>query len=302
MQSLIESLGNPATTRACELSNEISLLKIDLEEEKFRNRYLEREVSRLQQEIEIINSYRNGSVITADNTDFISMPPTRSFDEITEKRVEDCQQLPLIHPVGNEGKQDHNVLNTNDQICIQQSKPSDKTAKDPDSSDLINIQLLEYGGKHKTNIVTHSIENNILTDSIKTQLLQYREKHKISFKPTNKRRRKQWNGFLRGYNESSNQVQTDNTNRRRPKNFTSRLRVNQGKKWYNCSHPNELNNYGLPTLYDSSQKPDVNSTSGNFERRYHVVPAVPYFYHGFRAKPPPNWIEYLKLVHHITMS
>ena len=83
MQSLIDSRGNPATSKTSELSNEISPLKIDLEEEKFRNRYLEREVNRFQQEIEIINSYRNGSVITADNTDFISTPPTRSFDEIT---------------------------------------------------------------------------------------------------------------------------------------------------------------------------------------------------------------------------
>ena len=62
MQSLIDSRGNPATSKACELSNEISLLKINLEE-KFRNWFLERGVNRLQQEIAIINSYRNGSVI-----------------------------------------------------------------------------------------------------------------------------------------------------------------------------------------------------------------------------------------------
>ena len=163
-------------------------------------------------------------------------------------------------------------------------------------------QLLEYRGKRKTNIVTHSIGNDILTDSIKTQLLQYREKHKINFKQINKRRRKEWNGYLRGYNESSNQVQTDNINRRKPKTLTSRLRVNRGKKWYNCNHSNELNNFGFSTLYNSSQIPDVNSTSGNFERQYHVVPAVPYFHHWFRAKRPPNWAEYLKLVHHITTS
>ena len=132
------------------------------------------------------------------------MPHTRNFDEITEKCVEDCRQLPLINLVGNEGKRDHNVLNTSDQISIQQSKPSDKTTKDPDSTDLINLQLLEYRGMHKTNIATHSIENDIITDSIKRQLLQYREKHKINFKQINKRRRKQWNGYSRDYNESSN--------------------------------------------------------------------------------------------------
>ena len=57
MQALMNSQCNTTTLGVCELRNEITLLKIDLEEEKSRNMYLECEVKRLQQEIEIINSY-----------------------------------------------------------------------------------------------------------------------------------------------------------------------------------------------------------------------------------------------------
>ena len=76
MQSLMNSRGNATTTNTRESHSEIVLLKIDLEEEKLRNTCLEREVRRLQQEIEIINSYRNGPVSTNDNTELINMPPT----------------------------------------------------------------------------------------------------------------------------------------------------------------------------------------------------------------------------------
>ena len=56
MQSLMNSQGNARTPSARELHSEIVLLKIDLEEEKLRNTCLEREVRRLQQEIERINT------------------------------------------------------------------------------------------------------------------------------------------------------------------------------------------------------------------------------------------------------
>ena len=64
MQALMNSQCNTTTLGVCELRNEITLLKIDLKEENSRNMYLECEVKRLQQEIVIINSYRNGSLNT----------------------------------------------------------------------------------------------------------------------------------------------------------------------------------------------------------------------------------------------
>ena len=82
MQALMNSQCNTTTSGVCELSNEITLLKIVLEEEKSRNMYLECDVKRLQQEIEIINSYRNGSLNTTRNVDIISM--TNNSGEITE--------------------------------------------------------------------------------------------------------------------------------------------------------------------------------------------------------------------------
>ena len=60
MQSLMNSQGSGTAPKICELSNEVALLKIDLEEEKFRNVCLEREVKRLQQKVELVNSYRIG--------------------------------------------------------------------------------------------------------------------------------------------------------------------------------------------------------------------------------------------------
>ena len=68
------------TPRVCELSNEIERLKLDLEEEKSRNTYLEQEVKRLQQETELINTYRNGSVNTTDNAVLTNMSPTQDIN------------------------------------------------------------------------------------------------------------------------------------------------------------------------------------------------------------------------------
>lgn len=61
IQVLMNSQCDLTSSGVCELKNEITLLKIDLEEEKFRNMYLEREVKRLQKEIEMMNSSRKGS-------------------------------------------------------------------------------------------------------------------------------------------------------------------------------------------------------------------------------------------------
>ena len=55
MQALMNSQCSTTTSGVCELRNEITLLKIALEEEKSRNMYLECEVKRLQQGIEVIH-------------------------------------------------------------------------------------------------------------------------------------------------------------------------------------------------------------------------------------------------------
>ena len=55
MQALMNSQCNTTTSGVCELRNEITLLKINLEEEKSRNMYLECDVKRLQLGIEIIH-------------------------------------------------------------------------------------------------------------------------------------------------------------------------------------------------------------------------------------------------------
>ena len=103
MQALMNSQCDTTTSGVCELRNEITLLKIDLEEEKSRNMYLECVVKRLQQEIEIINSYRNGSLNTTRNVDIISM--TNNSGEITEaccsviKKLKDNANVESNHPV-----------------------------------------------------------------------------------------------------------------------------------------------------------------------------------------------------------
>ncbi len=86
MQSLMNSQGSGTAPKICELSNEIALLKIDLEEEKFRNVCLEREVKRLQQKVELINSYRNGSASTTNNSELINIPPTQDIVVIEDNR------------------------------------------------------------------------------------------------------------------------------------------------------------------------------------------------------------------------
>ena len=82
----MNSQGSGTTRKICELSNEIALLKIDLEEEKFRNVCLEREVKRLQEKVELINSYRNGSGSTTNNTELINIPPTQDIVVIEDNR------------------------------------------------------------------------------------------------------------------------------------------------------------------------------------------------------------------------
>ena len=61
MQVLMNSQCNTTTSEVCKLRNEITLVKIDLEQEKSRNMYLECDVKRLRQEVERINPRANGA-------------------------------------------------------------------------------------------------------------------------------------------------------------------------------------------------------------------------------------------------
>ena len=168
MQSLMNSQGNATTPSTRELHSEIVLLKIDLEEEKLRNTCLEREVRRLQQEIEIINSYRNGPVSTNDNTELINMPPTHYQGSQLSSQVLVTNNQINIQQYNNEdivvAEDDHhlssNVLNTNDQMSVQLSNNKDIVVVEgvrQSSSEALNTnekpsfdeQIYEYIQKHK---------------------------------------------------------------------------------------------------------------------------------------------------------
>ncbi len=101
MQVLLDSQRSPITCEVGDLSNEITLLKLDLEEEKLQNRLLERAVERLQQEIDKINIYRSCSVGFAKDANLIiaeacvgpSQNPKDEFDDESVKTLETPYQL-----------------------------------------------------------------------------------------------------------------------------------------------------------------------------------------------------------------
>ncbi len=132
MQVLLDSQRSPIRCEVGDLSNEITLLKLDLEEEKLQNRLLERAVERLQQEIDKINIYRSGSVGFAKDANLIiaeacvdpSQNPKDEFDDESVKTLETPYQL-VSFPVGNEVIGDHEVSSSDDRGCIQQRSDED---------------------------------------------------------------------------------------------------------------------------------------------------------------------------------
>ena len=68
LQSLLSSIIN-SSNRVGDLTNKITLLEIDLEEEKLRNRRLEFDVKCLRDEVMLINSHRDGLVNSNETID-----------------------------------------------------------------------------------------------------------------------------------------------------------------------------------------------------------------------------------------
>ena len=131
MQVLVDCQRSPITSEVGDLSKEITLLKLDLEEVKLQNRLLERAVERLQQEIDKINVYRSGSVGFAKDANLINngeiaeacvvgsqIPEDGSDEESVKTLIESPYQL-VSFPVGNEVIGDREVLNSDDHSCIQ---------------------------------------------------------------------------------------------------------------------------------------------------------------------------------------
>ena len=68
LQSLLSSIVD-SSNGVGDLTNKITRLEIDLEEEQLRNRHLEVDIKRLCDEIILIKSYRDGLVYSNEATD-----------------------------------------------------------------------------------------------------------------------------------------------------------------------------------------------------------------------------------------
>jgi hypothetical protein len=127
----VDSQRSPITSEVGDLCNEITLLKLDLEEEKIQNRLLERTVERLQQEIDKINIYRSGSTgfvkdVNLPNNGEIAEACDDGFqiseDEPDEESVKTLLEIPhqlVLFPSENEVIGVREELSSDDQGCIQ---------------------------------------------------------------------------------------------------------------------------------------------------------------------------------------
>ncbi len=132
MQVLLDSQRSTITPEVGDLSIEITLLKLDLEEEKLQNRLLERAVEGLQQEIDKINIYRSGSVGFAKDANLInngeiaeayvdgSQISEDGFDDESVKTLLETPYQLVSFPVGNKVIGDRELLSSDDRSCIQQ--------------------------------------------------------------------------------------------------------------------------------------------------------------------------------------
>ncbi len=88
MKSLLDSQGEPSLSAVSKLSNEVKLLQIDLEEEKFKRSVLEVEVKLLRKEINIIKSNRNAVTCPTGNTEVMSEQCTSYSSAPTMNNIE----------------------------------------------------------------------------------------------------------------------------------------------------------------------------------------------------------------------
>ena len=93
-----------------ELSGEIGLLQIDLQEEKFRNSVLEFEVKRHKDGIMIIKSYRH--LVSADNDSIITVNDS-TLDEHLDDNV-----IAVNESVAGQENVQHSEITSNNQ-CLE---------------------------------------------------------------------------------------------------------------------------------------------------------------------------------------
>ena len=97
MQSFIEAQGEPLSLVVQNLKGEITQFQLDLEEEKFKNRVLEKHVSDLQEEVNVFKSKFHGSTnaIKGNNKSLsvqTSHPDHRNAKESKEKSIGESQE------------------------------------------------------------------------------------------------------------------------------------------------------------------------------------------------------------------
>ncbi len=88
MKSLLDSQGEPSLSAVSKLSNEVKLLQIDLEKQKFKSSVLEVEVKLLRKEINIIKSNRNTVTCPTGNTEVMLEQCTSYSSSPTMNNIE----------------------------------------------------------------------------------------------------------------------------------------------------------------------------------------------------------------------
>ncbi len=187
MQVLLDSQRSPITSEVGDLSNEITLLKLDLEEEKLQNRLLERAVERLQQEIDKINIYRSGSVGFAKDANLInngeiaeacvdgSQISEDGFDDESVKTLLETPYQLVSFPVGNEVIGDREVLSSDDRSYIQQRSDEENDVIIIENNDQLSTsdQICIQQHNEKDKVVIKINDHEVLNSNDQTCIQQH---------------------------------------------------------------------------------------------------------------------------------
>lgn len=199
MQVLIDSQGSPKTCEVGDLRGEITLLKLDLEEEKLKNRLLEREVECVQQEIDKIKAYRSNSVGFAENANFINKPLIRSFGEAADACVDGSQILKggfaeesvntfletpnqlVTSPVGNEVTGERGGTSSDCRTCIQQREENDVIIIENNDQLSISDQICIQQHNEKDNAIIKINDHEVLNLNDQTCIQQRSDEENDAF-------------------------------------------------------------------------------------------------------------------------
>ena len=173
VQFLLDSRKNPDLHTISKLGSEISLLQIDLEEDKNRNKVLESEVKCLQQEIKTLKQLFNAS----ESRDQLNCK-VASSDLITEVEFPD---RPLFNQINEFESPERSKVQSSEslhsiQVTESQSSERPKKQSGPDqSADQQRLILLVNSANLNEDRSRHR------RDLFLNQLAKYKEKHQLKY-------------------------------------------------------------------------------------------------------------------------